>query len=156
MKQMDSCRILTINKPTMSGKIFTRACVEDIIKQSCNVASWYGRLFDPISPPVWTVTIDIADIAHRAVNLRLKGDDLLVDCTILDTPVGEGIQLALAQDPCLGVNFTLSGMGIIDVITGIVKPGYTLHRIDCHLTQLAALVASVDPFQAYDRAMKGL
>lgn len=160
MKYYTGAVIVTADVSTISGKFFPEAILQDIVRQVTAIPpnaianEFLGELFDPKSPNQ-SSSVNMSNVVIKVARIRMAGNQLIADFSIIDTPVGLTLQSALKADPTVDVQLALVGTGKMTT-AGLIR-SYSFLRCDCYIVDVANMVKSpLDPTSAYDRAMKGL
>lgn len=111
-----TARIMRADVPNGNGRTYPLAALEHCIERA-KAGPIYGSL-----GLTEGTSIDLSKVSHTVHNLRLEGDYLVGDVTVLKTSSGE--QLAKIIDEC---DFRATGTGTIQ--DGLVS-NYTLISID--------------------------
>lgn len=111
--------IMRADLPNGNGRIYPMAALEHCVKRA-EAGPIYGELGVPEG-----TSVNLNKVSHTVDNLRIEGDLLVGDITILHTPQGE--QLSKILSACV---FRPTGTGVIR--NGIVT--------DYHLISIDAVV----------------
>lgn len=130
--QLNNQVLLTIDTPTRTGHIYSRELAESIAKQGAERVELLGRpLFAPLTErgDAWDANnIYLRDVSHIARNVRIEGDQLLADITLLETGPGNALAAVIAAD--VPIAFAPSGVGVLQPGGKIASRGYDLLTID--------------------------
>jgi Prohead core protein serine protease len=95
-------QIMRADVPNGNGRVYPRATLESVVEQA-KAKPPLGHLGVPEGP-----TVELGKVSHTVGNLRLEGDYLVGDITVLDTPKGRVLMDLL--DTC---QFRASGTGMV-------------------------------------------
>lgn len=117
-------KVLTANKATTNGRIYSSVVLEHAIEE------FNSRKFPCVCNNHGNHNhVDMAEVTHVVSSLELKGDDLIANIDILDTPRGKMLQTMISV---LGIDKfnvfpvgvgTLKNRKIVNdgfIITGVV------------------------------------
>ena len=126
------------DKPNANGWIYPRHILEENIKrleEQVKNKQLLGELdadhYEPYQEKVpaelvLKSIIKFANVSHMITDMRLEGNDLVIDYTVLQTPMGKLVK-ALMDDK---VKLQIVPRGIGSVKDGVVQPNYKLITFD--------------------------
>lgn len=118
MKPKLIIKVLTVDKPTLTGKIYPRA----LVKSACE------KINQRTSPCLGTIgapkgaSIILDEASHIATDFQVVGDDLMCSVRILNTSCGRTLERLMKSHT---VEFKPWGIGFLDV-GGVVSGDYEL------------------------------
>jgi hypothetical protein len=119
--------VLLADVPNKNGRMYSRTAIEEALAK---VQDGHGSLAPNDSE-------DINYWSHAYKNLRLEGDELKADITVMDTPHGKILQQLLEED--VGIAFRPRGIGQIRKNGDVTEIyDYTITSIDAMPEEQAA------------------
>jgi hypothetical protein len=115
---MRTVQILRADVPNSNGRIYPLAALERCVEQA-----EAGPIFGSLGLTEGT-SIDLSKVSHTIENLRIEGEYLVGDVTILHTPEGERLNALLDG---VQIDFRPTGTGVIR--EGLIT-NYNLISID--------------------------
>ena len=117
-------KILILDKLTKNGHIFSRPVFEVAIKDYWKLIS-EGKALGELSPypgmGILSTVIDLSNVSHQITNLEIRGDEVVAEIYILNTPRGKLLQSMLATSDPLKISFRNRG-------TGKMNPDHTIEN----------------------------
>jgi len=122
--------ILQIGVPDHNGHIFTKEAVQKMLDDIAEINPLLGELGH-----VSESSVSLKNVSHEIKNVRIAGNHLVCEVTILDTPAGSLVSKIDPSDfrlepRCIGYpnmngEVTITKMVSIDIVTG---PGSSLEK----------------------------
>jgi hypothetical protein len=98
--------IETLDTPNRNGRIYTKESMVKTIGKKSEILGGIGMFVE-------NGMMNLEKVSHTVTNLRIEGDKLIGEITILKTPMGGVLRGALINDiDC--VRFAIRGNGVID------------------------------------------
>jgi hypothetical protein len=117
--------ILTLNEPTINGRIYTEKTLENALNDINQKSGIYGCFGDDVTYGV----VPVDKISHLVEKVWIEGSTLKAQIKILETPPGKILDQVLSH-----VEFKPVGFGKIDSETGIVSD-YRLAYVTAHIKE---------------------
>jgi hypothetical protein len=111
--------VLTVDTPNKNGRVYSSAAIEEALAKA---KDGHGSLTpnDPDDMNYWS---------HAYQNLRLEGNELKADITVMDTPYGTILQQLMTEG--VGIAFRPRGIGQIRKNGDVTEIyDYTITSID--------------------------
>jgi len=116
---MITVKIAEAGKPTLNNRTYSAETWQQSIKHMGGQPVWGTiQVFDGL-------TVPIEHISHTIANLRMDGNDVIGDVTVLDTPHGAILAKLIASG--MNVQYRPCGYGDVDKQGNVTN--YALHYI---------------------------
>ena len=88
---------IVVDRPTATGRVFTRRSVQKAISEPAFKGSLGRGMIGGIIDRGGEHIANVTDATHVVTNARIKGNSLVVDVQLLDTPKGKELQKMIGR-----------------------------------------------------------
>jgi hypothetical protein len=120
---------MSAEQKNRNGRIYPKPVMEGAVNKYVTEQVSKGRAVGELNHPEGP-TVNLDKVSHKIDNLEWKGNDVVGEATILETPMGQIVKGLLDGGVKLGVS--TRGMGSLENRGGamVVKPDFLLNAVD--------------------------